>query len=415
MGYKLNGMNKIKFIKTAEDYTEALKLVETLMISDPDVNSDEGEQLALLSALIQDYESRSFPETLPNPIDAIKFRMDQAGLKPVDLIPYIGSRSRVSEILSGKRQLTLEMMRALEIGLGIPAKVLIKKPDMSENAGANSEYQIWDNRLVSEMESRGYFGHGSLKKYDKVNLLTSFFSSIGQPAQLVGMMRKSNYRSSPLTDKRALSAWSTRVIQKAKNIKISNNYKDGTVTLNFMREIAKLSVKEKGGVLLAQDYLKEYGITLVIEPHFPKTYLDGATILINKDNPIIGLTLRHNRLDNFWFTLMHELAHIVLHYNHDISLFYDEIEGVVSDINEMEKDADMLAQEALLPNTKWEVCPARIIPSSMAANSLAKELGVHVAIIAGQIRHRGNKYIYLNKIINNEKVRHYFPHEKWNK
>ena len=110
-------MNKIKIIKTERDYEEALKLVEYLIIRDPEPDSTEGEQLSLLSALIQDYEARVFPEILPDPIEAIKFRMEQANLKPADLIPYIGSRSRVSEILSGKRQLTLDMVRALSDGL----------------------------------------------------------------------------------------------------------------------------------------------------------------------------------------------------------------------------------------------------------------------------------------------------------
>ena len=106
-------MDKIKVIKTEQDYQEALKLLEELIGRDPDPESAEGEQLSLLSTLIQDYESKAFPATLPNPIEAIKFRMDQADLKPADLIPYLGSRSRVSEILSGKRQLTIDMVRAL--------------------------------------------------------------------------------------------------------------------------------------------------------------------------------------------------------------------------------------------------------------------------------------------------------------
>ncbi|MCK5475450.1 MAG: ImmA/IrrE family metallo-endopeptidase [Candidatus Pacebacteria bacterium] len=407
-------MSKIKVIKTEKDYKEALELLEVLMIRDPDPDSDEGEQLAVLSTLIRDYESQSFPKTLPGPIDAIKFRMEQANLTPVDLIPYIGSRSRVSEILSGKRQLTMQMVRAIETGLGIPAKVLIRKPEIEENTDIDLEYQAWDNCLVSEMESRGYFDSSSLKKNIKAELLKNFFSRMGPQARIVGMLRKSNYRSSPLTDKRALTAWSTRVIQKAGGIKVSKKYKDGTVTPVFMQNIVKLSVEEDG-VLLVQKYLKKYGILLIIEPHFSKTYLDGAAIFVNKDNPIIGLTIRYDRLDNFWFTLMHELAHISLHYNEDISLFYDEIEGVTIDIDDKEKEADALAEESLLPRAKWEVSPARLIPSSMAANSLAKELGVHVVIIAGQIRHKGNKYIYLNKIINKEKVRHYFSNEKWNK
>ena len=404
-------MSKIKVIKTEKDYEEAIKLVKVLMSHDPDPDSEEGEQLGLLSTLIEDYEAKAFPETLPNPIDAIKFRMEQVGLKPADLVPYIGSRSRVSEILSGKRQLTLEMVRALEAGLGIPAKVLIKKPDLDESP----DYQNWDNRLVAEMEARGYFGSYSIKKHDKNELLKNFFAPIGSPAQIVGMLRKSNYRSSPLTDKRALSAWAACVLKKANKIRVSEKYRHGFVNSTFMQELAKLSVKGNGPVL-AQELLKKGGIKLVIEPHFPKTYLDGATILINKDNPVIGLTLRYDRLDNFWFTMMHELAHIALHYDSGINLFYDEIEGIKTiDIDEKEREADALTEETLLPKAKWEISPARLIPSFMAANSLANELGVHVAIIAGQIRHKGNKYIYLNKIVNGAKIRKYFPHEKWNK
>ena len=132
-------MNKIKVIKNELDYNAALDLVSKLINHDPDPDSAEGEQLSLLTALIKDYESKTIPESLPDPIEAIKFRMEQANLKPTDLIPYIGSRSRVSEILSGKRQLTVEMIRALSEGLGIPAKVLIQKSSTAED----SEYQNW--------------------------------------------------------------------------------------------------------------------------------------------------------------------------------------------------------------------------------------------------------------------------------
>jgi HTH-type transcriptional regulator/antitoxin HigA len=404
-------MNKIRVIKTEKDYEEALKLIEDLMSRDPDPNSEEGEQLGLLSALIQDYEAKAFPAQLPNPVDAIKFRMEQAGLLPGDLIPYLGSRSRVSEILSGKRQLTIEMIRALEAGLGIPAKVLIRKPALEDDP----EYQNWDERLVIEMGERGYFGNVFSKKYNKIELLKNFFLQLGSPVQIVGMARKSHYRSSPLSDKHALAAWAVYVFKKAKKIKMAKKYYRGTINLQFMQKLAKLSVKDNGPIL-AQEYLKEHGIVLVIEQHFAKTYLDGATILMDKDNPVIGLTLRYDRLDNFWFTLMHELAHLAQHYDSGVSLFYDEIEGIKTiDLDESEQQADELAEEALLPKAKWEISPARLIPSSMAADSLANELGVHVAIIAGQIRHKGNKYIYLNKIVNSAKVRQYFTNIKWNK
>jgi len=406
----IKSMIKIKVIKTEKDYQEALKSVEELMSLDPNPDSTEGEQLSLLSTLIEDYEARIFPKTLPSPIEAIKFRMEQSNLKQADLVAYIGSRSRVSEILSGKRQLTIGMVRALSEGLGIPTKVLIKEPNTSD-----TEYKNWDNRLVVEMGKRGYFGNDSFKQHNKIQLLENFFSAINSPSQILGMLRKSNYRSSPLTDKRALSAWAVCVIKKSQKIKAPKKYKHNIMDLKFLQELVKLSVKENSPIL-AQEYLIKYGITLVIEPHFPKTRLDGATILINKDNPVIGLTLRYDRLDNFWFTLLHELAHIAQHYNSGVSLFYDEIEGLrMLDLDEKEKEADELAEESILPKAKWEISPARLIPSSMAANSLANELGVHPALIAGQMRHKGNKYIYLNKIVNAAKVRKYFSNEKWKK
>jgi HTH-type transcriptional regulator / antitoxin HigA len=397
-------MNKIKIIKTEQDYKEALSLAEELISFDPQPDSEKGEQLNLLSTLIQDYETRAFPETLPDPIEAIKFRMEQNSLKPADLIPYLGSRSRVSEILSGKRQLTVEMVRTLSEGLGIPAKVLIQKPAIK----SDSEYENWDNKLIIEMEKRNYFNGDSLQTKLKTELLKDFFAPVDEYPQFVGMLRKSHYRTSPLTNKQALNAWATQVFKKSLKVKKQNKYVPNTVNPSFMRELVKVS-KESNGPILAIQHLQKIGIIVIIEPHFPKTYLDGATILTNKDNPIIGLTLRYDRLDNFWFTLMHELAHIALHINEDISLFYDEIEGVKgAEVTSIEKEADIAAREALVPVSKWESSPARLIPSPMAAQSLANELGIHIAIVAGVMRHEHKNYFYLNEIVNSYTVKQYF-------
>ncbi len=408
-GKSNKGMNEIKIIRTKEDYDAALKLIESLVDIDPMPESEEGERLALLTTLVKDYESRVFPESLPDPIEAIKFRMEQAGLKPADLVPYLGSRSRVSEILSGKRQLTVDMMRALETGLGIPAKVLLKKPAGNEDP----VYSNWDNRLVKEMDRRGYF---EAVANDTTSLIKSFFSPVCSPVQLVGMLRQSSYRTSPLTDRHALSAWSAYVLKEAKKIKDLSKYKAGTVNLEFMRNVASLSLEEKGP-LVAKDFLEKHGIVLVVEPHFARTYLDGATLLFNKDNPVIGLTLRYDRLDNFWFTLMHELAHIALHSDTDTKLFYDELQEVKDvEIDAREHDADNLAEEALIPSNKWEKSPAKRVPSRPAAQALAKDVGVNVAIVAGIIMYKHKRfYTDLNKITNEAKVRQYFADTNWQK
>jgi len=403
-------MDKIKSIKTEQDYSEALKLIEELMNLDPDPDSDEGQQLSVLATLIKEYEAKSFPKTLPNPVEAIKFRMEQEGLQPSELEPYIGSRGRVSEILSGKRPLTLEMMRALEAGLGIPAKVLIQKPDQN----LDPQDQQWDMALVKTMTKRGYFGNVSLKKFDKEELIRNFFSLLQSQAQPVALFRKTNFRSLPRTDKKALSAWMIRVLEKAKKLKPPVKYKHGIIDIAFMQNLVKLSIKDNGPVL-AQEYLLKHGIILILEPHLPKTHLDGAAILSKKDNPVIGLTIRHDRPDNFWFTLMHELAHVALHYGQEVDLFYDEKlqdkDGV--EINDKEVAADNLAEEAILPKSKWEISNAKVTPNPMAVQSLANELGIHVTVIAGIVRFKHQNYYYLTKIVNDGslKVRKFFPND----
>src|SRR5713226_392245 len=112
-----------KMIKTESDYAAALARIERLM--DARRDTPQGDELEILSLLVHDYEERTFPMDKPDPIEAIRFRMEQQGLRPTDLVPFLGSRSRVSEVLSGRRNLSLKMIRALVRGLGIPAEVLL--------------------------------------------------------------------------------------------------------------------------------------------------------------------------------------------------------------------------------------------------------------------------------------------------
>lgn len=391
----------IKPIRNDEDYEEALRALELLVVADPDPDSADGDKLSVLSTLVESYENDRYPSTLPSPIDAIKFRMEQADLSPVDLVPFIGSRSKVSEVLSGKRPLSLEMIRALEVGLGIPANVLIKKPD------AGGKFHTWSDALVKSMDKIGYFDKGSFDGKNKDSLLTAFFGSATNTTPQLAW-RKTDQRISPRTDEHALTAWATYVERKAATV-TTQDYKDGTVDAEFMREILKLSI-HADGPLRAQKMLKDNGIILVVTPHLPKTRVDGVTILSNKKKPVIGMSLRFDRIDNFWFTLLHELAHVSLHLNQD-SIFFDELEdGLGIDVNATETEADTMAQEAIIPAAKWEISPAKIIPSPMAAQSLANELGIHVAVVAGYIRYKHQNYFYLKKIVSdtNTGVRHLF-------
>ncbi len=118
---------EIKPIRTKLDYRAALKEIESLMTAKS--GSAEGERLDVLATLVEAYEARHFPMDLPDPVEAIRFSMELAGLAPKDLVPMIGRINRVYEVLNRKRPLTLKMIWRLHRGLGIPAESLIKQSD----------------------------------------------------------------------------------------------------------------------------------------------------------------------------------------------------------------------------------------------------------------------------------------------
>ena len=126
-------------IRTEMDYRAALRIVSKLVDQDPSPDTPDGERLDVLSTLIEAYERKHYPIDLPDPVGAIKFRMDQEGLSIKDLEPMIGQSKRVYEVLSHKRPLTLRMIRNLNKGLGISAQVLIKDTAKQNSATHRSD------------------------------------------------------------------------------------------------------------------------------------------------------------------------------------------------------------------------------------------------------------------------------------
>ncbi|MCH8013096.1 MAG: ImmA/IrrE family metallo-endopeptidase [Candidatus Marinimicrobia bacterium] len=400
----------IKVIKSDKDYKEALKKIESLMDIDPDIGTPKADQLELLTILVQNYESRILETVLPDPVYAIKFRIEQQNLKQRDLIPYIGSRSKVSEILSRRRPLTLSMIRALHSGLGIPAKVLLQGHDISVLNDTGIE---WNKFPLGQMIARGWINKQVLNVQDESEVvLRRFFAPLGKPSSIVTLFRQTDHiRSARSMDDYALVAWTGRIIMRAMEDAPRVKYVPRTVNIEFMRNVARLSWSESGP-LLAKEFLMKHGIPLIVEPHLPRTHLDGASILINSNMPIIGLTLRYDRIDNFWFSLMHELAHISAHIDEGIGQFYDDLD--VDDQNDTrELEADQLAGEALIPKEAWEKSPASRLRSPEAAEHLAKQLGIHPAIVAGRMRYEFKAYRLLNNLVGHRQVRPLFSETTW--
>lgn len=395
---------KLKVLKSEKDHGKAIGEVDRLIALDPDKGTSEADRLDLLMLLIVTYEKERFPFDLPDPIDAIRFRMEEQGLKQRDLIPYIGSKSKVSEVLSGKRNLTMKMVRALHEGLDIPLEVLTKSPEQNDVDTSDID---WKRFPVREMVKRGWIKATAQEIREQADELAKiFFAQLGSPYIREAFCRRTlRGKYGGNLDKYALHAWMARVLIMAKAKRPAKKYIENTVDNNFMNNVARLSYFEKGP-LLAQEFLAKHGVVLIIEPHLPKTKLDGASMLNDEDRPVIGLTLRHDRLDNFWFTLMHELAHVSLHLSDPNIAFIDDLDISDNDLKEIE--ADTLANDIFIPPSEWRRSDAYRQKNPSAIERSAIKYNVHSAVIAGRIRHETNNYKILNNLVGHKKVRRLF-------
>lgn len=398
-----------RVIKTSADYIKAIEEAENLIALDPDPGSDEAERLDLLSLLIEKYESERFRVELPDPLEAIRFRMEEQELRQRDLIPFIGSKSKVSEVLAGKCPLTVPMIRALSDGLGIPTEVLLQEPQLESKGG---ESVAWDKFPLKEMVKRGW-----LKATEEelrsgwMELIERFFEPLGG-IQIVPVFCRRTLveRSGKTMDKYALWAWTARVLTKAKSMKLPS-YQNGTVDKGFIEQVAHLSLSDKGPIK-AQQHLMRHGIPLVIEPHLPKTHLDGAALLSQEGRPVIGLTIRHDRIDNFWFNLIHELVHVEKHLKSVDEAFVDDLDSEAGS-DPREREADRAVGEIFIPRQIWKRSDAYRQRTPDAVQELALQLKIHPAVIAGRIRHDAKNFYILSQMVGTGQVRKLFQDVSW--
>ena len=399
-------MADIEPIRTEADYETALARIDELMNAEP--GSPEGRELDVLVDLVDLYESRHEPMGYPDPVAAIEFRMEQAGLSPRDLIPFLGSRAKVSEVLSGKRAITMPMARALHEHLGIPADVLLRRPDHTrEQPLAELD---WRRFPLKAMAKRGWIPDipDMATRADEL-IGTLIARAGGAPVASAALYRKTDtLRANAKTDPYALKAWCWQVLATASRDHPRGDYTAGTVTFGFLKQVAQLSWSTDGPKQ-AQALLATNGIPLVIVEHLPRTYLDGAALRLGDGRPVVALTLRHDRLDNFWFCLLHELAHVGRHMdNNDGQAFVDD--QTLRTVNTGTQDpreaqADEWAEEALLPRTTWEPSTVREHPTPMAVLDLAQALHVHPAIVAGRVRYERRNYRLLSQFVGTGEVR----------
>jgi len=396
---------KAKIIKNEAEYNQALAHLDSVFGAKP--GTPEGDEAELLSALIEMYEESAFPIGLPSPVEAIKFRMEQQEMKAKDLIPFLGSASKVSEVLSGKRELSLTMIRKLVNELGIPAEVLLQQP----GAVLPSQAVIRESRHfpVAEMVKRGWFpgfqGTVSEARTHLEDLMTDFVGLLG-PSALRPALNRQHVRNGSTQDEYALTAWRIRVANLAQREPLPT-YKSGTVSIDFLRELVRLSYLD-AGPLLAKEFLNKSGIHVIVERHLPKTHLDGAVMKLPDGTPVVGITLRHDRLDNFWFTLFHELAHLALHLdNGETQIFFDDL-SESGEKDRIEKETDNFASEALIANSDWKAAKLSTHSSITSLRTFAEKLRISPSIPAGRVRFESGNYKVFKTLTGNGKVRTMF-------
>jgi HTH-type transcriptional regulator/antitoxin HigA len=303
------------------------------------------------------------------------------------------------------------MIRALHEYLEIPAEVLLRQTGASLTE--TPEDMDWSKFPLAAMANLGWIEKTRNLKGRAEEIMRNLIEKAGGFDALPTVLYRKNddVRQNIMMDLYALKAWCYQLLAKARQTPIPATYQEGSITEEFARGLVQLSWS-KQGPKLAKEYLAKKGVHLIYLPHLPRTHLDGAALNLLDGTPVIGLTLRYDRIDNFWFCLCHELAHVKLHMQHgkDDAFFDDitltEVEAVVRD--EKEAEADCWADEVLIPSVVWNSSTIQTQPTPMAVVELAHELKIHPAIVAGRVRKSLRNYRILSHYVGSGEVRKHF-------
>ncbi len=195
-------------------------------------------------------------------------------------------------------------------------------------------------------------------------------------------------------------AWIAHVAHTAQRSSHALRFDPSALSDDFVRQLTKLSVLDDGP-RRALDAVRDIGIIVIVESGLPGMSVDGASFHSEGLGPVVALTLRHDRLDNFWFTLLHELGHVSLHLlfpGNDV--YVDSIdETTLSEDEEAEAEADAFAKDGLVPRDTWLRSDAKRLGSEASVVALAKQLGIHPSIVAGRIRYERREFRIFNNLV----------------
>jgi HTH-type transcriptional regulator / antitoxin HigA len=329
------------------------------------------------------------------------------GLTQTDLAEHLNMKPQQVQRYEATNYMSASLSRLIEVASKLDVK--ISESFEASNAAPSGSIFAWHDpsdvswsRLpFKEMIKRNWLE--ILPGQSAVDATRQFFITMAGPQFATALHRK-KVRSGNVPNEFALLAWQARVLGLARNLSETGYIKSFDYNDTWLNELVQLT-RLKDGPRQARELLAERGIVLVIERHLPGTYLDGAAMLSSFGQPVIGLTLRYDRLDNFWFVLFHELGHVFKHLFDSLKFdFFDEEENG-SKTDNIEQEADDFALNTLIPPDAWAQCLSRFAMTEEAVRIDAANLGIDPSVIAGRIRKERNNYLILNDLVGHNSVR----------
>jgi HTH-type transcriptional regulator/antitoxin HigA len=328
-----------------------------------------------------------------------------SGMSQTDLAEKLSMKPQQVQRYEATDYMGASLGRLIEISkaLGVKASGSFEGPKQAGGSvfvWGDADDIVWGQLPYKEMIKRKWFDLP--RGANPVERVKEYFLQSAGPQFATALHRKKMHSGNP-PNEYALLAWQARVLERARGKIEAQEIGHFEVDDRWMPQLVDLT-KRKDGPKRARDLLASKGIVLIVERHLPGSYLDGAAMLIDGDTPVVALTLRHDRLDNFWFVLLHELGHVFLHLFDGLRFdFFDEESG--SDGDAIEAEADKFALDTLIPGDLWDQCLSRFALSEEAVKIDAETIGIDPSIIAGRIRKERGNYTILNDLIGLGQVR----------
>ncbi len=328
-----------------------------------------------------------------------------SGMSQTDLAKALGLKPQQIQRDEASNYMGASLAKLIEISrlLGVHIEELFETDQEMRGSlfsWKTVEDVVWRQFPFKDMIKRKWFTVP--RGGDPIEKVREYFLTAAGPQFATAFHRKKMH-SGTVPNEYALLAWQARVLDRAREAISRHGIPAFDLDDRWIKKLVALT-RRKDGPRRARHLLAEKGIVLITEEHLPGTYLDGAAMMGDTGRPIIGLTLRYDRLDNFWFVLFHELGHVFLHLMDGLHYdFFDE-EGT-RESDKVETDADRFALDSLVPPDDWDKCLSRFALSEEAVQIDAGTLGIDPSIIAGRIRKEQADYTILNSLVGQGAVR----------